>query len=128
MKRVKKNLALMRKENTCDKQPVNEKFEVPVKSLLSENELFEQIQEELFDSIVKQTNLVEQNYAEKFDRMNKINIELRKSCMQELQVLRETYFLKSTGKLSQNDAKMFENTHIFNVDLGLDQGICDLLN
>ena len=30
--------------------------------------------------------------------------------------------------MSLNDAKMFEASHIFNVELGLDQEICDLLN
>jgi hypothetical protein len=43
-------------------------------------------------------------------------------------VLRETYFQKNLGSLSQNDSKMFEQTHMFHVEEGLDHEICDLLN
>lgn len=30
--------------------------------------------------------------------------------------------------MTVNDAKMFEQSHVFNVEFGLDKEICDLLN
>ena len=93
MKRIKKNDSQNRKESTqAASNAFSDKFEMPVQNLINENALFENIQDEVFDSIVRQTKVLEQNYAEKLSNMNKINYELRRSCMQEISILRETYF------------------------------------
>ena len=48
--------------------------------------------------------------------MTKLNYELRQKCMEELQVLRETFFQKSYGMMAIKDAKVYERTHLFNIE------------
>lgn len=45
------------------------------------------------DAMLRQKRGIERAYSQKFDKLNTINFELRKSCLLEIHMLRETYFL-----------------------------------
>ena len=54
MKRIKKNISLNHKESTlAASNAFSDRFNLPAQNLINENELFENIQDEVFDSIVR---------------------------------------------------------------------------
>ena len=79
------------------------------------------------DAMVKQKTTLEKAYTKKFDKINAINFELRKSCLMEIHMLRETYFLQNSGQINDKEASLHARTQMFSFDHGLDDQICELI-
>ena len=77
--------------------------------------------------MVKQKTTLEKAYTKKFDKINAINFELRKSCLMEIHMLRETYFLQNSGQINDKEASLHARTQMFSFDHGLDDQICELI-
>jgi hypothetical protein len=77
--------------------------------------------------MLKQKTALEKAHSKKFDKVNAINFELRKSCLMEIHMLRETYFLQSSGQISEKEAMLHARTQMFSFDHGLDDQICELI-
>ena len=128
IKRVKQSIKTQKKESTMQgSQASDENYKFGLQSLVSENQLFDGIQEQLLDAIMRQKASLEKSYLQKFNKINAINFELRKSCLMEIQMLRETYFLQNTGQISDKEAALHAKTQMFRFDHGLDDQICELL-
>lgn len=128
IKRVKQSIKTQKKESTLvGSKASDENYKFGLHSLVSENQLFDGIQEQLLDAMMRQKASLERSYSQKFDKINAINFELRKSCLMEIHLLRETYFLQNTGQISDKEAALHAKTQMFRFDHGLDDQICELL-
>ena len=111
IKRVKQSIKTQKKESTLQgSQAKDENYKIGLQSLVSENQLFDGIQEQLLDAMMRQKASLERSYSQKFEKINAINFELRKSCLMEIHLLRETYFLQNKGQISDKEAALHAKT------------------